>query len=58
MGSPGALSGLMIQKDSELRKVVILMIMVYYSKQKENPTQIKISKGKRCAEKSPGEIRC
>jgi len=35
---------------TELRKAVILMVMVCYSKRK----QIKISKGKRCVEESPG----
>lgn len=38
---------------TELRKAVILMVMVCYSKR----TQPKISKGKRCIEESPGETK-
>ena len=40
---------------AELRKVVILMISVYYNKE---TIQIEISKGIKCIEQSPGEIRC
>lgn len=38
---------------TELRKAVILMVMVCYSTR----TQPKISKGKRCIEESPGETK-
>lgn len=39
---------------AELRKVVILMISVYYN---EETIQIEISKGIKCIEQNPGEIR-
>ena len=38
---------------TELRKAIILMVMVCYSER----IQIKISKGKRCIEESPGETK-
>lgn len=38
---------------AELRKAVIIMFMVYYSKRLE----IKIGKGKRCTGQNPGETR-
>ena len=38
---------------TELRKAIILMVMVCHSER----IQIKISKGKRCIEESPGETK-
>lgn len=43
----------LLEEFTGLRKDVILMVMIYYSKRK----QIKIRKGKRLMGQSPGETR-